>query len=197
MSRYSSAHPVRCSLQRRAVRSPAAWARALPVALSAVALIAAATPATSRCGDHLLEAGETCTSCQADCVAAACTPGEARPVEVNLALPSGMSASAVTVRLAYRTDRLTLPGEGDEDAVARALRPATAVQAASARDLGTALRMVLVRGEGLAGGPLAEVTMRRCAGEPEPTAADLSCAVEGCAGGAGPFDGCTCSAAIR
>jgi hypothetical protein len=172
-------------------------ARALLLGLSAVFLIAASTPAPPRCGDHLLEAGETCTSCAADCRAVTCTPGETRRIAVDLTVPSGLSASAVTVRLAYRTDRLAVPGEGREAAVAKALRPATTVQAASAHDLGYALRLVLVRGEGFANGPLAEVTMQRCTGQPEPSAADLSCAVEGCAGGAGPIDGCTCSARLR
>ncbi len=104
--------------------------------------------------------------------------------------------SAVTLLLAYRTDRLGLSEDGAEKSVARRLKPTTAVQAASGRDLGYALRLVLVAGQGFVDGQVAEVTFDGCIGKPVATRADLSCVVEGCAGGAGPVNGCTCSVRI-
>lgn len=161
-------------------------------AICAAALIARSAVAGGTCGDHLLEADETCVSCAADCQSGTCSSGDTQRIAVDFSAPSGVTASAVTIRLAYRTDRVAVAGTGREQAVAQSFKPIADVQTSSANDLGYALRLVLVRGQGFRDGPLAEVSVHRCS-QPPLAPTDFSCVVEGCAGGAGPVRRCTCS----
>src|SRR5262249_50294767 len=73
-----------------------------------------ATPTqAATCGDRLLEPGETCESCPADCVPLPCTPGAPlQTVTVNLAVPPGTSVSRLGVLVAYRTNIVNLPSSG-------------------------------------------------------------------------------------
>jgi hypothetical protein len=163
--------------------------------LCAFSLLSAAIASAAACGDGLLEEGETCAACVADCTPAPCTPGTAlQRVRVDLTAPPESKLTAVTARLSYRSDVLHLPRDQGDAAVRKRLASALVPTALSASDQGYALRVVVVRNAGLESGPLVEVEFDRCAGARLPTAADLSCVVEGCSGLAGPASGCTCRA---
>jgi hypothetical protein len=163
--------------------------------LCAFSLSSAAIASAAACGDGLLEEGETCAVCVADCTPASCTPGSAlQRVRVDLSAPPESKLTAVTARLTYRSDVLRLPRDQGDAAVRKRLASGEAPTVLSADDEGYALRVVVVRNAGLDSGPLVEVEFDRCAGARLPTAADLSCVVEGCTGLAGPVHGCRCRA---
>lgn len=154
--------------------------------------------ADRRCGNHLLEAGEDCARCAADCAPAACTPGPSRTVTIALVPQPGFEqVGAVSVRLAYRTDRLTLPGKGAEPGV----RARVTAQQPDARlfvnDLDHTLRLAVTHAEGLPAGPLAAVELAACVGAPAATAADVVCTVESCSSGGGRLDDCRCDVTVR
>jgi len=161
---------------------------------SSMPAFAGATPSpAAQCGNALLEPGETCTSCAADCVVAPCEPAKTRArfaVDFN-ALEQAAVGTAV-LRIAYRSDRLSLPGTGTAKTVQqRIASPQHAVMAFN--DLDYALRIVAGRSGSLPLGQVFTVDFDRCDEAPTPSPADLSCTVEACAGSTGPVDGCTCS----
>jgi hypothetical protein len=166
------------------------------------AFAAASTPApaatksttSSTCGDQLLEAEETCESCPRDCKAALCTTGtERRSYLVDLSVPPARFPNAVILRIGYRTSVLSLPGRGKGESIRARVHPEVQAMVFSAEDLDHAVRVVLAKGGELEGRTLVRVEFDRCKSTPDPTPRDLSCLVEGCAGGAGPIDGCTCA----
>lgn len=169
---------------------------AITVAVLAALAGPTAFAGTDDCGNLLLDPSETCASCPADCRPATCAPAGTRRLAIDLTAPRGVTVSAVTLQLAYRTDRLTIPGEGMAQPVAQRVTPLADVQSLSSNDLGYALRLALVRGQGLADGALVEIAFDGCAGAAAPSAPDLRCTVEGCAGGAGPVNGCTCAVRV-
>lgn len=161
-----------------------AWA--LPTAL-----IAAPT-----CGDHLLEAGETCESCAADCQPATCkATAERVPVEVEWRPPTGQDASSLTLVVSYRTDRVGLPGSGATPQSRLAHAPANAIVLLN--DLDHGVKVVLTKSGALEPGRVFTLDFDRCAKAPPPTQADFTCRVEGCATAAGDVQGCTCRVAVR
>jgi hypothetical protein len=60
-------------------------------------------------------------------------------------------------------------------------------------DVDFALRIVAGHPKSIPAGTLVTIEFDRCDGAPEPSVADLSCAVESCAGSTGPASGCQCS----
>jgi hypothetical protein len=170
--------------------------------LFAVTIVGAALPAAAgptpagtaaQCGNGLLEAGESCASCAADCAVAKCQPGKTRvQFAVAFNAPEQAAVGTAVLRIAYRSDRLSLPGTGTAKTVQqRIASPQHAVMAFN--DLDYALRVVAGRSGALPMGQVFTVEFDRCDGAPTPSPADLSCAVEACAGSTGPVDGCTCS----
>lgn len=146
------------------------------------------------CGDGLLSPEETCESCPADCVARPCaaTDTTAR-FNINFNPPQGRTVSAVTVLLAYRSDRLSLPGSGSEVSVRRrVLVPPPLPQTLAVNDLDYAVRIVMTRTEPLRG-VIFTVEFDQCSGAPAPEFADLACIIEGCAESSGPLRGCSCA----
>jgi len=168
--------------------------RGLSIAL--LLLAGAAPAAATRCGNGLLEAGEKCDACPADCAASpACKPGGRRTVTVALTPQPGFeSAGALTVLLAYRSDRFAVPGTRNEPSVAARL---TALQSGSQlfyNDLEYSLRVLVSNPAGLRAGALFDVEFDTCTGATAPQTADLACMVESCSSGGAALTGCACTA---
>jgi hypothetical protein len=154
---------------------------------------AGASASTGTCGNKLIDAGETCAQCAADCTVQPCRPAQQRAVfSVEFAPPPAPDVSTAVLRIGYRSDRLSLPGTGTEKSVqSRIKSPDHDVMAFN--DLDYALRIVASRSKALPAGQLVEIEFDRCVGAPAPTVADLSCEVEACAASTGPESGCQCT----
>jgi hypothetical protein len=154
---------------------------------------ATGTPGGATCGNRILEPGETCASCAADCAAGPCnSPGAPTAAfRVNLVAPPGFQPTTATVLLSYDSTKLNIPGTGTATAVRqRVVAPPPVPQAFTANDLDYAVQVLESRNIPL--GQLCTVTFDRCAGAPAPTVADLACTVLSCAQGGGGVSGCTC-----
>jgi hypothetical protein len=152
-----------------------------------------ATPTTgAACGNHLLEPGETCQSCALDCVVQPCTATATTAAFVfDLMAPPGQSPTDVAIRLSYRSEILNIPGTGSVASVlSRIVAPAPAPVPFIRNDQDYAVAITLGRSMPIT--ELFTVTFDVCQGAPAPIAADVSCAVLGCASGGPPIDGCTC-----
>jgi hypothetical protein len=145
------------------------------------------------CGNNVLEAGETCATCAADCVVQACTPvGPTIAFTMTLVPPPGQAPTDASVRLGYHSGKLDIPGTGSAASVlGRVTAPAPAPNPFIRNDQNYALAVTLGRATPL--GVLFTVTFDRCQGAPAPSVADLGCSIEGCAGGGPPIEGCTCT----
>lgn len=148
------------------------------------------------CGNGVLEEGEDCQSCATDCTVRSCT-ATAPPfiVQTSIALPTGRTASSVTVRLAYRSDRLSLPGKGADTSIRDRVTGFPSGTFSAVNDLGYALRVVASVANGIAPGPLFTAAFDPCQGAQAPTLADVACVVEGCGSQTGLVTGCTCTLA--
>ena len=165
-----------------------------PPATTTFTPTATPTPPTTTCGDHLLEAGETCESCPADCVAAACTPsgGSAR---FTLTVAGARPPHQVSVQLAYRTDVLGIPGSGNDVSVRQRVRAAPPIPSSfTVNDLNYAVDIQAARTAGL-GAPFAMTTFDTCTAAPAATVDDLSCVVVACSDGTGAIPNCRCTVA--
>jgi len=164
---------------------------ALIVSVLSVAGASAAPAAT--CGDKLLEAGETCAQCPADCTAQPCAAGKSRAkFAVEFTPPPAPDVTTVLLRIGYRTDRMGLPGSGTDQAVRARVKPMAHTPMLVPNNAQYALRVVVGGPPAVQSGQLVTVEFDRCQGAPPPTVADLSCQVEACANSAGPVDGCQC-----
>jgi hypothetical protein len=153
----------------------------------------AETPA-ARCGNGLIEQGESCEACAADCKVEACEAGSgASTFRVELAAPPGSQPSAVTLLLAYRSSVLGIPGKGSDPEVRQRIESDASPAVLIPNDLGHALRVVVAKGGGFGSTTVVRVRFDRCAGAREPALGDLACVVEGCSGAAGAIHGCTCA----
>lgn len=154
---------------------------------------AATTPSSgATCGNRLIEPGEDCTTCPQDCDIADCKViDQRRKATVHIASVLGTNPSGVALRVAYKSDRLHLPGSGLEPTVrsrVTAEKPSTQV---FANDMEHSLRIVLTDAQGL-GGSRVEILFDRCDKAPKPHD-DIVCWIERCAGSGGPISGCTCT----
>lgn len=151
------------------------------------------TPA-SACGDALLEEGESCATCPADCVAAPCAPSAATAVVgVVASPPAGVSVSSLTVSLAYRTSTVTLPSTN----VQSRLRASSGVVVRSMAAATTDYALAVIVGGTIPTGPAFTVTFDRCASAPPPSARDFACTVASCGPASNPVAGCTCAAVVE
>src|SRR5262247_1091285 len=111
------------------------------------------------CGEGLLEAAETCEACPADCRPAVCKPSkEQRRVVIDLVTPGNLEVNAAHVRLAYRSDRVTLGAQGDGAEVKKRVSSPQKLLALYTNNLGYAVGLVAVRGQRFDDGELAEIT---------------------------------------
>jgi hypothetical protein len=159
-------------------------------------LTATSTPtatATPVCGDGLLVGSETCASCAADCTVSACTAVATPPrsFRVDYAAPAGQPVSAIKVQLAYRSNRLSLPGTGPTPGPRVKNRPSNTTTIVN--DLNYAVEVTMSRSAGLVQGRLFTVDFDGCSGAAVPTVADLSCSVLDCGSSFGKVDGCSCT----
>ncbi len=146
------------------------------------------------CGNGLLEPGETCSSCPADCEVAVCTPS-GETFTFNVALASARAPIDAAVELAYKSSVISIPGSGSDVTVRQRVRfapppPTTFL----VNDLDYAVNISSARSAGLptAPAPFATARFDGCGGEPAPTVDDLSCIVVRCADAAGAIPGCAC-----
>ena len=157
---------------------------------------ATATPTLppSSCGNGLLQPGETCDSCPADCQAAACVPSGATST-FALAITASRQPAEVAVQLAYRSAVISIPGSGSDVTVRQRVRfappPPTTFMV---DDLDYAVDIDSIRAAGLPTGtaPFATARFDQCTGAPPPTADDLSCVVVECVDASGAIPGCAC-----
>jgi hypothetical protein len=150
----------------------------------------------AKCGDALLDGDETCESCAADCQPRSCQPAGRHAFDLSVAPPLGAEPIAATLRVSYRTDRLMIPGTEQEDQVRERIDFGPDAGITALNDLDHSLRLVRGEGNGLVN-PLVSIEFDGCKGAPSPTAADIACVVEGCAGAGGVINGCTCTATPR
>ena len=172
------------------------------------------TPAT-RCGDGLIEDGETCEQCAADCTVRPCSASASTTFTFTFASPLGQDATSVTLLVGYRSDILSIPGSGlgscqggGNNGLAcskaadcpdgQCIQPRSRIKntppssIVSVNDLDYGARVVVTRSP-IPAGRLFTVDFDMCTGSPPATASDVSCIVTGCATGFGPLDGCTCT----
>jgi hypothetical protein len=169
------------------------FAIALLAATAAAAAPVAPAPKSGVCGDGLLEAGEDCKQCAADCTVKACEPGAAKAAfSIALSAPEEQTPSTAVVRIAYRSDLLMLPGSGSDPALRNRIRGTSESPVSVFNDLDYAVRVVLARPKQLALGDLFTVEFDACRGARIPTAADVACVVEACANANGAITGCEC-----
>ena len=179
----------------------------------------AATPTTrpAVCGNGVLENGETCARCAADCKVKSCTPtSSVATFFVAFAPPLGESATSVTALVGYRSGGVSIPGTGTGSCQGgsnngkacssgtncpggQCVQPKSRVKNTppasfiGVNDLDYAVRVVVTRSNTIAPGRIFSVDFDTCQGAVAPTLADFGCSVEGCATSFGPIDGCTCT----
>jgi hypothetical protein len=148
--------------------------------------------AAGTCGNKLIDAGETCAQCSADCAVQPCKPTKSHVVfAVDFTPPATPDITTAVLRVGYRSDRLSLPGTGAEKSVqSRLTSPSHSLMAFN--DMDYALRIVASHAKAIPEGRLVTVEFDRCEGAPAPTASDLSCEIETCAASTGPSAGCRC-----
>jgi hypothetical protein len=151
---------------------------------------------SATCGNNVIEPGETCGSCAADCIVRSCAAtSPTAAFRFTLVAPPGQSPTAVTILIAYDSAVLSIPGSGNELSVRQRVVAAPPFpQTHSPNDLNYAARLVHSRSTPVA--VIATVSFDRCQGGPAPTLQDVACTVEGCAAGAGPIEGCECIVTI-
>ena len=151
------------------------------------------TMGSSVCGNHFLEAGESCATCPADCTVLSCTAvAPLQTFRVNFAAPPGSVATVTSALVGYRSDRVSLPGSGASPGSRVKNRPPGTSQLVN--DLNYALRVVIQANTGsIPDGRLFTVDFDSCSGQPAVTPADFGCQIESCGGSFGSISGCTCT----
>ena len=153
-----------------------------------------ADKAETHCGNGVVEPGETCASCPADCAVRACTANtQQRPIIVRFTAPPEHEIFGITLLLGYRSDHLSLPGHGADKSVRDRLIETPAQTIVAVNDLDYGMRVVLSRSQPVTSGKLFSVRFDSCDAA-APTAADVACTVEACATVFGPAVGCSCVA---
>ena len=162
----------------------------------APALLAEAPPAT--CGNGLLEIGESCQTCEADCKPQPCSPQGRFRASVSVVSPEASPASAATLNISYRSNRLSIPGTGQDKSATERINFGDSSSGITAfKDFDYSIRLVRAEGSTLPR-PMVTIDFDGCAGAAKPTESDLVCVVEGCAGKGGAIaDACTCGIAME
>lgn len=161
------------------------------------------------CGNGFLEPGEFVddpvngligdlngVACPADAQVLACEPRESFTFDVFLVPPLGTDPNSLTSVIGYRSNRASIPGTGTAG-LQRVTFPNPQPFVRSARDFDYAIRVVGIRTGSFPDGPAFSIRFDGCVGQPNPTAGDMACTVEGCAGAGGGINGCLCSIVAR
>jgi hypothetical protein len=168
-----------------------AWPPAALAAQDASSVAAAAS--TGTCGNGVLEQGESCDLCPADCTVRPCHTGSGSyRVAVDLSTPPGERVAAATVLVTYRAGTVRLPGKGSAPSVRERVHIVPNDTFAAVNDRGYALRVALARPAALTSGRLLDVDFDAC-GDSSATIEAFRCIVEGCGGESGAVAGCRCS----
>jgi hypothetical protein len=114
-------------------------------------------------------------------------------VQIAFVPPETRSASSVTIRLAYRSDALSLPGKGADTSVRDRITDLPSNALSAVNDLGYALRVVESGATDMTSGPLFKVAFDRCQDAAAVTLADVACVVEACGSQSGLVPGCRCT----
>lgn len=155
---------------------------------------ASSTGIRATCGNGLIDAGETCASCPADCAPSPCAKStEQATFGVRISVPLDDPATSITTRLAYDPKSLHFPGNGLTPEAQQRIRNRPKGAATYASALASAVRVVQTKSDGLPSGEIYRVVFDRCKDAPSTAPADLTCTVEGCAGKFGLVDGCSCT----
>lgn len=179
---------------------PTATASASPTSAPPTATATAtATPTESSaatCGNGLLEMGESCQSCPADCEIAACTAvGPTVPFQVHFS--AGTDVTAVTIDLNYRGSVVSLPGTRNDASVRERITGLPAGGQSIINDRDYSVRIVKSRTEALPQGLFFTATFDRCAGAAAPTLADFACVVDSCSDEFSlPVGDCACAVVL-
>jgi hypothetical protein len=112
---------------------------------------------------------------------------------IDLAVDSERTPSAVTILLGYRSSLVSLPGSGNATTVRQRVKNTPSNAIVQVNDLDYALRVVLSRGSGIAVGRLFTVDFDSCTSAAAARIGDFGCTIEGCGGGSGPIEGCSCA----
>ena len=186
--------------------SPTATDTPIPTATESGGATSTPTPTASpspqptagaECGNGILEAGESCTSCPADCTVLACTATTPlQTFRINFQAPLGSSPSVVTTRVGYRSDRVSLPGTGSAPAARVKMRPAGTSQLVNDLDYAVTVLIQGQAGGTVPSGKLFTIDFDTCQGAAAVTPADFGCSIESCASSSGPIDGCTCTVTL-
>jgi len=144
------------------------------------------------CGNGLLESNETCEDCPDDCtVERPCaTASKRRVATVELLQAQGTYPLGFAIRIAYRGDKLSIPGTQFDSSVAERVATSKKSSHVVARDVEHSLRLVITDPEGLNDSSLT-ITFDVCAGA-RAAADDAICWVEGCTGRGIDIRGCSC-----
>lgn len=157
---------------------------------------ATATPtagSSAVCGNGLLEAGETCAACAADCAVQSCTATNTR-ANFDVQLSAGSEVTAVVVDLSYRGNLISLPGTGSATTVRDRITNLPAGGQTSINDRDYAVRVVKSRTTALPEGRLFSASFDRCRNAAAPTPADLVCIVSSCSDAFSlPVADCSCT----
>ena len=166
-----------------------------PTATATATAAATLTPTPAGvCGNGLLEMGETCESCAADCVVQTCNLANPAPTvtfRVNWEPPPGQPVSVIRVLVSYRTNLVSLPGSGTGPSSRIKNKPSNSIT--SVNDLNYGLDVLVSKSGSLPVGRLFTVDFDRCTGAAAPSVDDFSCVVTDCGSSFGPVDGCKCS----
>jgi len=141
-----------------------------------------ATPtavAGADCGNGLLEEGESCTSCPEDCVIANCVPS-GQTISFDAYFSAGTEVTSVAIDLAYRSDRVQLPGSANAQTVRARVTGLPAGGQSIINDRDYSLRVVKSRTEPLPEGKLFTVQFDLCSGAVAPTVDDFACFAASC-----------------
>jgi len=148
---------------------------------------------TPVCGNGLLETGESCASCPADCVVIPCTASATtQKFRVAFTTPPAKNATSGAVLVGYRGNLVSVPGSGVNNALTGPrIQNRLSGGVYSWNDLNYGLFTSVTRSLGVSGN-IFTIEFDRCQGAPAPTLADFGCNVEACASSSGTISGCTC-----
>jgi cysteine-rich repeat protein len=162
-----------------------------------------------RCGNGIVEAGETCDdgntvdgdACPHNCKIGPCTIGTtAVNVRVSFARPNGVTVGAITVLLDYPDAQVTILGSGHEPSVVSSVSNFPAGFSSAPFDLDYAVRETLAAfNKTLAPGAIFDLAFKACTGAAAPKKGDFTCTVEQAStplGGNLDVTGITCSVAL-
>jgi cysteine-rich repeat protein len=157
------------------------------------------------CGNHIVEAGETCDdgntvngdACPSNCVIQSCNAisGTDRPVSVRFSVPPGSPVvEGITVLVDYPEGKVSIPGSGGSiPAGIITDLPGTGVP----NDLDYALLEGIVSGSPIAPGKIFTIHFQNCSGASAPAVGDFSCTVTDSSDDLGnTVPGITCSVTI-